>query len=753
MGFLRVSEPLTWEEQTEQGHLHRVRENGIEQFIHTFLNVRTISDDLFRFGDEVEYMLLALDGEPESAERTTKVSLHAHERIEAVKALEQHGRTYGLSESDMSTWMPEYGAFMIEGCPGKPFEGVIDLGNVEERMRVRRSRLMSVLAPNEVISTLTTFPLLGVGDFCSPSQPVGGKISESIFVPDAVITNHPRFHTLTRNIRCRRKRKVLIKRPKFIDERTARPKVRQLAPTEEPSPKTPEEADQLPFVYGDAMVFGMGCNCLQVTFQAADLAESRHLYDHLAVLAPLLMALTAASPIMRGWLLNEDCRWDSVSMSVDDRTKAEMGQTDSQDGDERMAGKGTRFLRKSRYSSIDCYLCNCQNGRLPGKSARMFSDIEVPIDKPFFNRLTAAGVDEIMAQHVAHLFVRDPLVIFKDRVHLDNRFDSDHWENIQSTNWQSVRWKPPPVLKGQKDRDHGQHIGWRVEFRTMEAQITDFENAAFTAFVVLLSRVILALDLNLYIPISKMEENMAIAHKRNAAVDEKFWFPNHLLPPDLACDNYYSHGCEREVTQLTLREILLGTHRDMGLVPLCRTYLDFIGCDSTTRAKLERYMSFIVKRATGELPTPATWIRNFVRSHPSYQKDSRVPADIAHDLVRKTARIAQGEEACPEFLGEFTIDPIKPAHAHAAMETVSRKATVRTRSRSVGTVSERSRSPSPSPRGACQVATSQSVINKLVNRDVAKHQAKLRAELTAARAELEETQARVRELEKRFVQP
>ena len=59
----------------------------------------------------------------------------------------------------------------------------------------------------------------------------------------------------------------------------------------------------------------------------------------------------------------------------------------------------------------------------------------------------------------------------------------------------------------------------------MEAQITDFENAAFTAFVVLLSRVILALDLNLYIPISKMEENMAIAHKRNAAVDEKFWFP------------------------------------------------------------------------------------------------------------------------------------------------------------------------------------------------------------------------------------
>jgi len=38
----------------------------------------------------------------------------------------------------------------------------------------------------------------------------------------------------------------------------------------------------------------------------------------------------------------------------------------------------------------------------------------------------------------------------------------------------------------------------------MEVQITDFENAAFSVFIVLLSRAILSLGLNFYMPISKV---------------------------------------------------------------------------------------------------------------------------------------------------------------------------------------------------------------------------------------------------------
>ena len=35
----------------------------------------------------------------------------------------------------------------------------------------------------------------------------------------------------------------------------------------------------------------------------------------------------------------------------------------------------------------------------------------------------------------------------------------------------------------------------------------------------------------------------------------------------------------------------------------------------------------------GTLSTPATWIRNFVRSHPDYQKDSVVSQAINYDLL------------------------------------------------------------------------------------------------------------------------
>lgn len=40
-------------------------------------------------------------------------------------------------------------------------------------------------------------------------------------------------------------------------------------------------------VHMDAMAFGMGCCCLQITFQAKDVDESRFLYDQLAVMAPM----------------------------------------------------------------------------------------------------------------------------------------------------------------------------------------------------------------------------------------------------------------------------------------------------------------------------------------------------------------------------------------------------------------------------------------------------------------------------------
>jgi hypothetical protein len=38
------------------------------------------------------------------------------------------------------------------------------------------------------------------------------------------------------------------------------------------------------------------------------------------------MALSAACPIFRGYLVDVDCRWDVISGSVDDRTKEERSE-------------------------------------------------------------------------------------------------------------------------------------------------------------------------------------------------------------------------------------------------------------------------------------------------------------------------------------------------------------------------------------------------------------------------------------------
>ena len=68
-----------------------------------------------------------------------------------------------------------------------------------------------------------------------------------------------------------------------------------------------------------------------------------------------MMALTAATPIVKGRLAASDVRWSLISQSVDDRTPAERGEA-SASPDARMAGGGVRRQSKSRYDSISCDL-------------------------------------------------------------------------------------------------------------------------------------------------------------------------------------------------------------------------------------------------------------------------------------------------------------------------------------------------------------------------------------------------------------
>lgn len=42
------------------------------------------------------------------------------------------------------------------------------------------------------------------------------------------------------------------------------------------------------------------------------------------------------------------------------------------------------------------------------------------------------GIDEILAKHIAHLFIRDPISLFAEKLEQDVENDSDHFEVVTS---------------------------------------------------------------------------------------------------------------------------------------------------------------------------------------------------------------------------------------------------------------------------------------------------------------------------------
>ncbi|XP_075564698.1 glutamate--cysteine ligase catalytic subunit isoform X6 [Pelecanus crispus] len=509
----------------------------------------------------VEYMLVKFDHE----NKKVRLVLCGEE---VLQTLQDKGEK--VNPNHPTLWRPEYGSYMIEGTPGQPYGGTMsEFNTVQDNMRKRRQEAASVLKENEAVCTVTSFPRLGCPGFTVPEHkptPVEGGASKSLFFPDEAINKHPRFSTLTRNIRHRRGEKVVINVPIFKDKNTPSPFI-ETFPNDDGEAAKAAKPD---YIYMDAMGFGMGNCCLQVTFQACSISEARYLYDQLATICPIVMALSAASPFYRGYVSDIDCRWGVISASVDDRTREERGLEPLKNNHYRIS--------KSRYDSIDSYLSEC---------GEKYNDIDLTIDKDIYEHLIKEGIDHLLAQHIAHLFIRDPLTLFEEKIHLDDANESDHFENIQSTNWQTMRFKPPPP---------NSDIGWRVEFRPMEVQLTDFENSAYVVFVVLLTRVILSYKLDFLIPLSK----------------------EGVFP---------------------------------GLIPILNSYLENMEVDVDTRCTILNYLKLIKKRASGELMTVARWMREFIAQHPDYKQDSVITDEMNYSLIWKCNQIAQGQAECPELLG------------------------------------------------------------------------------------------------------
>jgi len=147
--------------------------------------------------------------------------------------------------------------------------------------------------------------MLGAGDYYEKfegerTEFESNPYSLSSLVHDEIMTKHPRFPTLVQNIRERRGRKVAIEVPAYMDSLTIEKTIKM-----------------------DAMAFGMGACCLQATFSCTSLEQARHMYDQLHILSPLMMALSASTPIFNGKLTDMDTRWSVIAQSVDCRRPGE----------------------------------------------------------------------------------------------------------------------------------------------------------------------------------------------------------------------------------------------------------------------------------------------------------------------------------------------------------------------------------------------------------------------------------------------
>lgn len=647
MGLLSLGTPLPWEESRK--YSDHVRKEGLIQLQNCFKAASGRDGDSYLWGDEVEYTLVKFDDDNHKA----RISI---DKDHILDDLNDGGSLFSLSVHNNVNFHPEYGRFMLEATPNEPYNGEIlnQYLYVEKNMKDRRDVANVALEDSTIVPiTVTAYPLMGVGEFTSPISKPTGNASRSLFLPDEIINRHVRFPTLTANIRKRRGEKVAINIPLFKDLNTPKfddsiPVNRNLFPEDE----EPSLGASIPgHIYMDSMGFGMGNSCLQITVQAPNIAKARYLYDSWVNLTPIFLSLTAAAPVFKGWLSDQDVRWNVISGAVDDRTAFERNVKPLRSNNE-FGGifdtSSVNKIPKSRYDSVDSYLGDLISDP-SNPSYRFFTtelnDINPVLNEKVLNELLKNPLfDKPLASHFAHLYIRDPIVIFNERINQDNAVETDHFENIQSTNWQTLRFKPPT----QKATPDNKTVpGWRVEFRSMEIQITDFENAAFSVFITLLGQAILSNNelFNFYIPISKIEENMKIAHQRDSTINSKFNFTENYL------------NKEFNSTKLSINEIINGTDSFPGLIKLVQDHLlKFYNLELSPNGQYSRlyyYFQLISKRASGEIPTTAKYIRNFIINHQDYEQDSKVSELINYDLLKKFKNITNHETKSDliEFFG------------------------------------------------------------------------------------------------------
>lgn len=276
--------------------IHVYKQHGLNQFISLFRahKDRKIPVADLKWGEEMEYIIYVKNS------KNCEIKLSD----QGPKLIQKFNES-GMPKEKGVWLMPEFGSWMIEAVPSKPYDSLVDLKELlscEEKLHARRETLDRFCSENGVqIVSMSNAPTLGTPNHIhfedetlrtlvqqnQVSLEAINPACRSQFVVDKSTNPHPRFAGLMQSIRERRGEKVEIRVPIFKDKHT-----NLTSPTaDEPYPGE---------IYMDAMHFGMGQCCLQITYECSTINHARYLHDMLLPFTGIMAALSASGPIFKG---------------------------------------------------------------------------------------------------------------------------------------------------------------------------------------------------------------------------------------------------------------------------------------------------------------------------------------------------------------------------------------------------------------------------------------------------------------------
>lgn len=611
MGLLvgESSETLTYDESRKfQRMLKSNAARQLARLLHKYENFTKTAEEALCFGTELECHLL--------------------KRIEL-----NHCDVYSVYVdskplmADINTRYPdvevkeEYSAWMIEFIPKVPFRRYLSLGEI----RTHFKRLHAIAEFYEdrltILPGLSVLPHIGTANYYLPEAKVPGTLvqraefnphSKSDYFLDSTITKHSRFRTFTSNTRLRKGDKPEIVLPILQDKATTNSK----------------------FVL-DHFGFGMCNTALQITYSCRDLAQARFAHDMLHVISPFMLVFSSTTFAASHQLLDIDNRFVIIEQSTDDRKQAERAKLD-----------------KTRYSTINYFLSDSP------KLKKHHNDKKKVVNYAFYKllkkHLKAKGSklakDKRLLLHFAYLFVRDYLIVFPERLVENYEEDTLDFEAIQSSNWNDMRLKPPSSY------DSG--LGWLLEFRCMDSPLTEIEKSLLTFLTTIFFRIVTdpKLDINFYMPMTKVDENFHRAFKRDSTTEQRFFFRRHF------CPKLPGYVQSEEVVELTLTEFWEGTTNFAGMKALFQLFIKENEKDLLQQSQaqgeplielIEKVHAFFGARAAGKLETAPNFFRKFIFGHPEYQADSYINDKITTDVIDLAVKHAtKGYEK--STMGDFT---------------------------------------------------------------------------------------------------